>query len=276
MLRQCKCPLRIPRKLATHSSAKWPVVPTDGSGLPERSGAALTLGLVVESHTSLGVEFSHGFASQRDAVSIMHEPVEDGVVVGGFADRFVPVLDRQLAGDQGGSALVAVFEDFQQIAPLGRGELGQSPIVQNDQIGSGEFSHDLRIASVALSVAEFVEQPGQAVVLDAEAVAAGLVAERAADPGLARAGGAGDQQVEAFLDPLPVNEPVHQGVVESPGMAAVEVFDDGGLAQPGVAQAVLEQSQQPECCRKMEKLLSRFPCMHDGSDHMSPLDRAGK
>ena len=64
----------------------------------------------------------------------MHEPVEDGVGVGGFADRFVPVLDGQLAGDEGGSALVAVFEDFEQVAPLRRGEFGQSPVVEDDQV----------------------------------------------------------------------------------------------------------------------------------------------
>ena len=59
----------------------------------------------------------------------MHEPVEDGVGVGGFADGFVPVFDGQLAGEKGGSALVAVFEDFEQMAALRRGEFGQSPVV---------------------------------------------------------------------------------------------------------------------------------------------------
>ena len=59
----------------------------------------------------------------------MHEPVEDGIGVGGFADHFVPVLDGQLAGHQGGAALVAVLEDVQQIAALGRGEFRKSPVV---------------------------------------------------------------------------------------------------------------------------------------------------
>ena len=48
---------------------------------------------------------------------------------------------------------MAILEDFQQIAALGGGELGQSPVVQDDDVGSGEFPHDLRIAAVAVSVA---------------------------------------------------------------------------------------------------------------------------
>ena len=38
----------------------------------------------------------------------MHEPVEDGVGEGGFADVVMPGIDRELAGDQGGLAAVAM------------------------------------------------------------------------------------------------------------------------------------------------------------------------
>lgn len=49
----------------------------------------------------------------------MDEPVENGVCEGGIPDGLVPMLDRELAGDDGGPSAVSVFEDFQQIASLG-------------------------------------------------------------------------------------------------------------------------------------------------------------
>jgi len=55
------------------------------------------------------------------------------------------------------------------------------------------------------------------------------------DPRLAHPGRPRDQQVELLLDPLPGDEPVHQGLVQSAGVPIVQVLDDGGLAQPGVS-----------------------------------------
>jgi len=48
----------------------------------------------------------------------MDEPVEDGVGEGGLADDFVPVPDGHLAGDEGGSAAIAVFNDLEEVASL--------------------------------------------------------------------------------------------------------------------------------------------------------------
>ena len=59
---------------------------------------------------------------------------------------------------------MTVLEDLQQIAALGGRELGQSPVVQDDDVGSGEFPHDLRIPAIAVGVADFIEhrlRPGR-------------------------------------------------------------------------------------------------------------------
>ena len=47
---------------------------------------------------------------------MVYEPIEDGVAEGGIAYDIVPVLEGELTGDEGGSASVAVLEDFQQIS----------------------------------------------------------------------------------------------------------------------------------------------------------------
>lgn len=66
-----------------------------------------------------GGALSHALAGEREPVGVMDEAIKDGVGEGGVPDSLVPVLDRQLAGDDGGAAAVAVFEDFEQVAPLG-------------------------------------------------------------------------------------------------------------------------------------------------------------
>lgn len=51
-------------------------------------------------------------------MGVVHEPIQDGVCDGLIVDQFVPVLDGELAGHDGGGASVAVVEDLQEIAPL--------------------------------------------------------------------------------------------------------------------------------------------------------------
>ena len=55
-------------------------------------------------------------------MGIVDDPVEYGVGNGGFADHSVPAGDGQLGGDDGGSPLIALFEEFEQIETLLVGE----------------------------------------------------------------------------------------------------------------------------------------------------------
>lgn len=57
----------------------------------------------------------------------MDQMVKEGVAQGGVADGGVPMLNRQLAGDDGRAAAVAVAEHFQQVAPVGVVEDRQPP-----------------------------------------------------------------------------------------------------------------------------------------------------
>ena len=47
------------------------------------------------------LECSERAAGERDAVGMMHEPIENRVAKRGVADQIVPVIDRDLAGHQG-------------------------------------------------------------------------------------------------------------------------------------------------------------------------------
>ncbi len=47
----------------------------------------------------------------------------------------MPGFDRQLAGDNSGSQLVVIFEDFVQITATGGGHGAKAPIVESEQVG---------------------------------------------------------------------------------------------------------------------------------------------
>ena len=63
----------------------------------------------------------------------MHQSVKDGVAQGGVPDDLVPLLDGELAGDQGGAQAVAVLQDFEDVTALLFGEVGQSPVIDDEQ-----------------------------------------------------------------------------------------------------------------------------------------------
>ena len=66
------------------------------------------------------VLLSHAFSGELKAVSVVNEAIQDGVAEGGVADNVVPMFNRDLAGDDGRGATVAIIEDLQKVAPFGR------------------------------------------------------------------------------------------------------------------------------------------------------------
>ena len=64
----------------------------------------------------------------------MDETVENGVSDGGIGDDLVPLIDRHLACKDGGSALMPVVNDLEQIATLLAGERGESPVVEDEEL----------------------------------------------------------------------------------------------------------------------------------------------
>src|SRR5437899_337189 len=122
----------------------------------------------------------------------MDQAVEDGVGVGGVADQRVPLIDRELAGDDGGAAAVAVLEDLQEVVAGRSVERLKAPVVENEQIDAAERAQETRVAAIAARQGEIAEQPRDALIEHGAIVAAGLVAERRGEPTLADAGRARD------------------------------------------------------------------------------------
>ena len=82
----------------------------------------------------------------------------DGVAQGGVPDDIVPVFDGDLAGDDGGGATMAIIEDLQKVAPFGRIEYRQPPIVKDQELNAAERFEQAAIATVAASKGERLEQ----------------------------------------------------------------------------------------------------------------------
>src|SRR5260370_589243 len=141
-------------------------------------------GLVGVESLSAGVLFSHAFSGELKAVSVVNKAIQDGVAEGGVADNFVPMLDGDLAGDDGRGATVAIIKDLQKVAPFGRIENRKAPVVEDQELNAAEGFEQAAIATVAPSEGEGLEQARDAMILDRTVVAAGLVPQGARNPAL--------------------------------------------------------------------------------------------
>ncbi len=61
----------------------------------------------------------------------MDKAIEDCIAQGRIADDIMPKLYGDLAGDDGRSATVTIVENLEKIAPFGRIENRQTPIIQS-------------------------------------------------------------------------------------------------------------------------------------------------
>lgn len=87
----------------------------------------------------------------------MDEAVEDGVGVGWIADHRVPVLDGELAGDDGGAPPVAFLEDLQEVVSGLCVERLEAPIVEDEELDAAEGADETGIAAVAARERQLVK-----------------------------------------------------------------------------------------------------------------------
>lgn len=167
----------------------------------------------------------------------MDETVEDGVSQGGISDGLMPMIDGKLARDDGEISPMPILEDFQQIPTLGRREDRKPPIIEDENVESGDSLEHAGVAPVAASESQRFEEAWHPVIGHAAAIAASLVTERAGNPIFPEAGLAGNQKVLVAVDPGSVDQMRHDAVIDAAGCAQIEILDTGGLAQGRELQA---------------------------------------
>ena len=148
----------------------------------------------------------------------------------------VPFVDRDLAGDDGRSAAVAFFEDFEEVVAGGGIERLETPIVEDEQLHAAERPQDAGVATIAAGEREVGEELGDALIEDGAVVATGFVAERTGKPTFADAGRPAQDQVLMRIDPAAFGELLEQRAIETARGAVIDVLDRGLMAQPGIAQ----------------------------------------
>lgn len=93
-------------------------------------------------------------------MGVVDQAVEDGVGQGWVAQGVMPVGDGQLAGDHGGAGLIALVEDFEQVAAAFIVERRQAPVVEDEDLDLGQGRHPFKIAAIGAGEGEFLEQAG--------------------------------------------------------------------------------------------------------------------
>jgi len=97
-------------------------------------------------------------------MGVVDEAVEDGVGIGWVADDLVPFVDRDLAGQDGRTAAISLFEDLVEITASTGVERFKTPIIEDQQFDAAERTHQPRVAAVAVGQREIGEELGDALI----------------------------------------------------------------------------------------------------------------
>ena len=171
--------------------------------------------------------FPHRISFELNPVSIVDEAIEDGVGESGIAEVIMPEIDRELAGDEGGSDSVSVLDHFEQISSFGIGQGSQAQVVQDEQMGFGESFEERAIGAVGTGQGDLIEELREPEVKGAEALAAGSLGQGTGEEGLADAGGADDEQVVVISDPGAGGEAEEERFFDAPWRSEVDLLDGG-------------------------------------------------
>jgi hypothetical protein len=166
----------------------------------------------------------------------MDQAVQDGIGEGGISDDIVPVLEGELAGEEGGFSFGAVFNDLQEIAALGLVEGSQTIIIDGQEVGLEEAVHELGIGAIGPGPSQLIDKSWEAEVTAGESLAAGGLGEGTGQVGFPGACGSGDEDDLVVLDPVAGGEAKDDGAIQSPGGAEVQILDGGREPELGLAQ----------------------------------------
>jgi len=80
----------------------------------------------------------------------VYQAIEDGVAQGWVRKPIVPVFNRDLSGDQGGTSAIAIIQDLEKISCLRRRKWISEPIIEDEQLHTSEFGQKLWVGAVGM------------------------------------------------------------------------------------------------------------------------------
>ncbi len=158
----------------------------------------------------------------------MDQSVADRIRDAGFADGGAPGRRRELTGNQRRGPFAPIFQDLEQIPPLGVGQRREEPIIDGQEIELGQFREQSAIGAGAATDGEVVQEPRRPDIRRREAVATRAVHEGRREPGLADAGRSGDQEMMVIADPAARAEAQDDLAGEASRGAEIDISSDAG------------------------------------------------
>src|ERR1700745_4144680 len=171
-------------------------------------------------------------------MSSVDKAIENGICHRWVCDHLVPVLDRQLAGDDGGAAIVPVIDNLQEIVALIESEGREAPIVEDQQIDAREGAQQTHMTTITARHSQCAEQPRSPLIEHTAIVATGFVAERTSEEAFADSGWADNDEVEFAVDPIAGDQRLQKRSVEAARGVQVDIFDHRILTQSCELQAI--------------------------------------
>lgn len=144
---------------------------------------------------------THRATLEREAVAVVHESIEDGIGERGFVDIGVPLLDRQLTGDERGLLVVTIVEDFEQVAFVLIAERREPEVVDVEQVNLGQLAQECGAIGLRVLTDQFVDQARHAIGTHRVIGTTGCMRQRAGDVALADAARRSDQHIEFVPHP---------------------------------------------------------------------------
>jgi hypothetical protein len=169
-------------------------------------------------------------------MGVVDQAIEDRIGQRGISDLGMPFIYRELSGHEGGTEAMTVFEEFQEVPALFIGEGGQTPVVQDDQIGFRQGGQELGVAPVAFGDLEVLEEAGETEIADRVSLSAGLVGQCTGQEGFPASGGAGNEKIVVLIHPVAGSQLGDQGFVQAAGVAEVDILQSRGLPQAGLTE----------------------------------------
>src|SRR5690606_742327 len=81
---------------------------------------------------------AQALASKVEPMGIVDEAIEHGVGIGRISNEHMPLVHGELAGDDGGTMTIAIFEDFQEVVTGTSVERLEPPVIEDQQIDTAE------------------------------------------------------------------------------------------------------------------------------------------
>jgi hypothetical protein len=198
---------------------------------------------IVQSSGHLGqgrTELALRFALELDAIGIVHETVQDGIGESGIRESGMPIFHRDLSSDQGGTSSVSVIEHLQEITGLMDGQRVTQPVIEDEELGTGQGMQQSGIGTVDVREGEVVEEAGSTLVADGESQTARCVAQSASEKSFSSACGAQNDGVEMAMDPFALGQFENKLTREAAGSREVEVFQGSREAKAGGLEIALQ------------------------------------